>query len=283
MEFENSKPSKGDIEKFLRRFNQNFENSNGGILRSTDPHTGDSFSIDLETTNAIRLEVPSTATFRSVAAVYATAWALADKFAGKLKDPQLGGTPSLDLARLEWRNRGAAAELSKIFGGSMPSDLPTRIKQRRGPLSQEVNIRGSELEVYRSDRGRSERYTLPILSLGSMREKTVPNPYGILLVIAGVAILYAAAFVGRPLGGELFVVSILVIPLSLVLFYKIKRKLFVFPGQGGTLLLEASSPSRREVVNFLSSIDRVRFAMSRYQPPKLLPRPDIDSEDMRVA
>jgi len=60
-------------------------------------------------------------------------------------------------------------------------------------------------------------------------------------------ILFAAGFVGRPLGGDFFVTSLLVIPVSLVVFYKLKRHVLVFPGRGGNLLLESASPSKREV------------------------------------
>ena len=150
-------------------------------------------------------------------------------------------------------------------------------------LSQEIEIRGTELGIRRRQSGRSVHYFVPILSLRPVQENTVPNPLGILMVFAGLFILIAAGVAGRPLGGEFFVVAIIVIPLSLVVFYKFKRRLLVFPGQGGNLVLEAASPSKREVEQFLSSIDRVRFALSRFQA--ITPRvpPDTDTDNMRVT
>ena len=193
-------PTAEDVQKVLRGLDQNFAGMEGNLLRAIDAHTGDPLSIDIGQSGAIKLEVPFAATFRSVAAAYGLAWALADKFGGKVKDPQLGGTPSLDLARLEWRRHEATEGLAKIFGGSVPRDLSTKIRQRRGVLSQEVEIQGSDLEIQRRDRGRSVRYFVPILSLGPIQENSVPNPFGILMVIVGMAILFAAGFVGRPLG-----------------------------------------------------------------------------------
>ncbi len=276
-------PTTEDVQKILGGLDQDFAGMEGNLLRATDSYTGDPLSIDVGQSGSIKVEVPFAATFRSIVAAYGLAWALADKFGGKVKDPQLGGTPSLDLARLEWRRHEATEGLARIFGGSVPSDLATRIRQRRGVLSQEVEIQGSDLEIQRRDRGRSVRYFVPILSLGPIQENSVPNPFGILLIIVGMAILFAAGFVGRPLGGDFFVVSIVVIPVSLVVFYKLKRHVLVFPGRGGNLLLESASPSKREVQQFLSSIDRVRFALSRFQPTRPMLRSATDIEDMRVA
>jgi len=76
------------------------------------------------------------------------------------------------------------------------------------------------------------------------------------MVVVGMAILFAAGFVESPLGGDFFVASLVVIPASLVAFYKLKRHILVFPARGGNLLLESASPSKREVQQFLSSIDR---------------------------
>ena len=125
-------PNTEDIQKVLRELGQNFEGIKGNLLRSIDPYTGDPLSIDLAQSGAVKLEVPFAAMFRSVATTYALAWALADKFGGKVKDPQLGGPPSLDLARLEWRRHEATEGLAKIFRGSVPRDLATKIRQRRG-------------------------------------------------------------------------------------------------------------------------------------------------------
>ncbi len=280
---EGKKPSEDDVQKLLRGFDPNVTRSGENVFRSLDPYSGDPLSVELGQPNLIRLEVPFSATFRSVAAAYTLAWALADKFGGRLRDPQLGGAPSLDLARQEWRKHETKGDLAKIFRGTIPSDLNTKIRQRRGLLSQEIEIRGTELGIRRRQSGRSVHYFVPILSLRPVQENTVPNPLGILMVFAGLFILIAAGVAGRPLGGEFFVVAIIVIPLSLVVFYKFKRRLLVFPGQGGNLVLEAASPSKREVEQFLSSIDRVRFALSRFQAITPSVPPDTETDNMRVT
>jgi hypothetical protein len=284
VEFSEGKiPSEVEVQMLLRGFDPNFTNSGENVFRSLDPYSGDSLSVELGQPNQIRLQVPYSAMFRSVAAAYTLAWALADKFGGRVRDPQLGGAPSLDLARQEWRKHEASGDLTKIFGGTIPNDLKTRIRQRRGLLSQEIEIRGTELGIQRRQSGRSVNYFVPILSLRPVQENTVPNPLGILLVFAGLFILIAAGVAGKPLGGEFFVVAIIVIPLSLMVFYKFKRRLLVFPGEGGKLVLEAASPSKTEVEQFLSSIDRVRFALSRPQARgPSMPR-DTDTEKMRVT
>src|SRR6266581_9445606 len=179
---EGKKPSEDDVQKVLRGFDPNVTRSGENVFRSLDPYSGDPLSVELGQPNLIRLEVPYSATFRSVAGAYTLAWALADKFGGKVRDPQLGGTPSLDLARQEWRKHEPTGELAKMLGGSIPSDFATKIKQRRGFLRQEVEIRGTELEIRRKQSGRTTHYFIPILTLGPAHENTIPNPRGGLLV-----------------------------------------------------------------------------------------------------
>ncbi len=288
VEFSDGKsPSSEDVQKVLRGFDPNFASAGGNVLRSTDPNTGDPLSVDIGQANTIRLEVPYTATFRSVFAAYTLAWALADKFGGKVRDPQLGGTPSLDLARQEWRKHEPTGELAKMLGGSIPSDFATKIKQRRGFLRQEVEIRGTELEIRRKQSGRTTHYFIPILTLGPAHENTIPNPRGGLLVLLGLFIIIAAAVLGGSstpwVGGLLVFVGLGVIVSSLVAYTKYKRRLLVFPGQGGNLLLESASPSKKEVEQFLSSVDRIRFALSRPQSRGPSGSSDDDAENMRVT
>lgn len=288
VEFADGKsPSSEDVQKVLRGIDPSFASVGGNVLRSADPTTGDPLSVEIGQTNTIKLEVPYTATFRSVFAAYTLAWAIADKFGGKVKDPQLGGTPSLDLARQEWRKHEPTGELAKILGGSIPSEFKTRINQRRGLLRQEVEIRGLELEIRRKQSGRTSHYFIPILSLGPSHENTIPNPRGSLLVLLGLLIIIAAAFLGGSstpwLGGLLVFVGIGVIASSLVAYSKYKRRLLIFPGQGGNLLLESASPSKKEVEQFLNSIDRIRFALSRPRTEGRTGSSEDHAENMRVT
>jgi len=69
VEFSDSKrPSGDDVQKILRGFDPNFTNSGENVLQSLDPYSGDPLSINLGQPTLIRLEVPYSATFRSVAA-----------------------------------------------------------------------------------------------------------------------------------------------------------------------------------------------------------------------
>ena len=284
VEFVRGVPSTDDVQKMVRGLYPIPVTLESGVLTIRDPQFGDSFSVDVkESASVIVLDVPFSATFRSVAAAYSLAWALADKFGGTVRDPQLGGSPSIDLAKREWAKRETKQGLETIFGGSIPADLKTRIKQRRGLIRQEIEIRGSELQIRRKEANRSVNYSIPILSLRNVQENTVANPVGIYPIIIGMFILILAGAVGPPLGGQFFVVSIIVIPAGLILLYKLRRRLLVFPGSGGNLLLEAASPSKKEVDQFLASIDRVRFAVSRSQMGRSFASSDKDDESMRVT
>jgi hypothetical protein len=288
VEFETNKsPSTEDVQNVLRGFDPSFTNPSRDVFQSTDPITGGTLNLDLQQSNLIKLTVPYSATFRSLSAAYTLAWAIADKFAGKVRDPQLGGPPSLDLARQEWRKHETDGGLARIFGGAIPSDLATTIKQRRGMIRQEIKIRGSELEIHRKQGGRTVHYYLPLISLGPVQVSTVPNPRGISLILLGFVIIIIGLGVtgggSAVIGGFLDLGGIAVMASSLVVYTRYKRRILAFPGQGGNLLLEAASPSKRDVEQFLSSIDRVRFAISRSQirgPP--FPS-STDSENMRVT
>ena len=277
-------PSADDIRKVVREFYKDLVSSDSGVLQISDPLTRDSFSVDLKDSPSIlRLEVPFSGTFRSVSAAYGLAWAISDRFGGTVRDPQLGGPPSIDLAKIEWRKRETTPGLATIFGGAVPADLKTRIRQRRGLIRQDIEIRGGELEIRRKQGARAVNYSVPILSLRNVQENTVPNPVGVFPIMVGLFILIMAAVVGPPVGGQLFVVSIFVIPLSFVVFYRWRRRILLFPGQGGNLLLEAASPSKPEVEQFLASIDRVRFAITRSQIRKPVGPKDTDDESMRIT
>jgi len=228
--------------------------------------------------------VPFSATFRSIVAAYTLAWALSDKFGGKVRDPQLGGAPSVDLARQEWKKHQTTGELSKIFGGTIPGDFKAKIRQRRGLRHQDIEIQGTELEISRRQPGRSVHYYLPILSLGPVQESRAPNPRGwLLLAPAWIMLILTIVLQTNSIGGILFLATMGFFVSSFVIAYKRKRRVLGFPGRGGNLLLESASPSKKEVEQFLTSIDRVRFAVSRYQPARRVEPSETDSENMRIA
>jgi hypothetical protein len=262
---EGSRPSSDDVQKLLRGFYPNFVSSAGNLFISTDPRTGDTLSAELAQPNLIQLYVPYTATLRSLAAAYSLAWTLADKHGGRVRDAQLGGIASFDLARQEWLRRETTGDLAKIFQGALPSDLKTEIRQRRGMLQQEVKIRGAELGIRRLRLGRSVNYTLPILSLGPVKDTKVANPRAMLPFFLGLLLLIIGGVVGTVLvKGVLIFSSLGVFVLTIVWLSRRKRHILRFPGQGGNLLLESDSPSKKEVEEFLNAIDRVRFALTRF-------------------
>lgn len=288
VEFEsNREPSIQDAQDVLKGFDSNIANPIHGVFESTDPVTGGTFSLNLDQPSLIKISVPYSTTVRSLLAAYTIAWALADKFQGKVRDPQLGGPPSLDLARQEWWKRNKEGGLARVFGGSTPSDLVTKIKQRRGFIRQEIEIRGTDIEIHRRAGNRNVHYFLPILSLGPVQVSTVVNPRGGILILLGFVIIVAGLGItgggSAVVGGFLDLGGLAVMLSSIVVYLRYKRKVLGFPGQGGNLLLEAASPSKREVEQFLSSIDRVRFAISRSQVQRAHVRSNLDSESMRVA
>src|SRR5207245_10577902 len=100
---EGKKPSEDDVQKLLRGFDPNVTRSGENVFRSLDPYSGDPLSVELGQPNLIRLEVPFSATFSSVAAADTLAWALADTFGGRLTHPHQGGATSLDPAMRAWQ------------------------------------------------------------------------------------------------------------------------------------------------------------------------------------
>ena len=284
VEFEPGKfPPIDDIRRVVRDFDPNATTLENNIMHLTDQMTGDSFDVVIpESPGPVTLQVPPTTTFRCLAAAYTLARAVAEKFGGTMRDPQLGGPPSLSLAQQEWRKHDPASELAKLFGGKIPSDLKTKIRQRRGLVRQEVEIRGSELEIRRRQPGRSIDYFIPILSLGNSNQRTMPNPRGILIVLLGLLVIIVGGVGGGSAFGGFFVLAgIAIITSSLVFYAKFRRQLLIIQGAGGNLILEMASPSKVEVREFLSSIDRVRFALARRPPTKPAEQTKED-EKMRV-
>ncbi len=228
VEFENTRsPSVQDVQEVLRGFDPNFTNPSRDVFQSTDPVTGGSLNLNLEQPSLVKLSVPYSATFRSLAAAYTIAWALADRFGGRVSDPQLGGPPSLDLARQEWRKHDTGNDLARVFGGSIPDNLVTRIKQRRGLIRQEIEIRGSEVEIHRKQGNRTVRYSLPILSLGPVQVSMVPNPRGALLILLGFALLILGLGItgggSAVIGGFLDISAVAVFVSSIVVYLRYKR------------------------------------------------------------
>lgn len=271
VKFEDGKGPQADaLRQLVRGFDQDAI-TEGNILRLTDPYTGDSFTVDCrDPSQTVTLEVPHSSSVRSLSVAYALARALADKFGGTMEDPQLNGPASFDLAREEWRKYGSTEPLTKAFGGKIPNDLKLKIRQRRGLLRQEIEIHGEELEITRKSTFKTFHYYIPIASLGTIRQSTVPNPRWSIIAIAGFIIFFFDTMVpgASPIDGWGVITGFIILMLSLLLMYsRNKRQLIVLPGRGGNLVLESASPSKFEVQEFLSSIDRVRFALLR--PHKL--------------
>jgi len=105
----------------------------------------------------------------------------------------------------------------------------------------------------------------------------------LLLAPAWVFLILTIVFQSNSIAGVLFLATLGFFVSGFVIAYKRKRRVLGFPGKGGNLLLESASPSKKEVEQFLTSIDRVRFAVSRYQPPRRVEPSEIDSENMRIA
>lgn len=278
-------PPFNKIVQAVREFDPNASMLENNALRLTDTYTGESFIVQFQdTSGTITLQVPDSVSFGLLSGAYALARSLADKFGGTMRDPQLGGPPSLSLAQQEWRKHDPATELAGLFGGKIPSDLRTKLRQRQGLLTQELEIRGSELEIRRRTPGRLVHYFIPILSLGSANQRTISNPVALVTLFGGLMIVILGGIVGgSPIGGIIVLGGVIVIGSTGIVLWKFKRQLLIFPGRGGNLLIGMSSPSKAEVLEFLSSIDRVRFALSRPRTSKPVESTEKEDERTRVV